>query len=126
MKTCAPPWSFPVIVMPESYRLPDGSVIVNVHDIGRCMGRHCVIHNPSAHHMRNWPIEWRNDDKMFERRCPHGVWHPDPDDYAYLIAIGESERMAHGCDGCCYDNTIDGEVVIRQIEPRPPTGYRRL
>jgi hypothetical protein len=33
-----------------------------------------------------------------ERICPHGVGHPDPDEYA--IASG-GDAGVHGCDGCC-------------------------
>lgn len=102
--------------MPESYLLPNGGVIMNVHDIGTCVGRYCVIHNPSAHHMRRWPLDWRDDSKIFERECPHGVGHPDPDGQEYLRAIGRV--VEHGCDGCCQDTTIDGEVIVREITER--------
>lgn len=102
--------------MSESYRLPDGTRIVNVHDVGTCVGRHCVIHNPSAHHMRAWPLTWRNDKKIFERQCPHGVGHPDPDQREYMTFMRMMELGMHGCDGCCRDTTLEGEIVVREIE----------
>jgi hypothetical protein len=75
--------------------------LVNVHDPARCKGRPCVIHNPSNHHMRSWPLNWRGDTGVMERICPHGVGHPDPDDAAYNMSIGRDYMTVHGCDGCC-------------------------
>jgi hypothetical protein len=65
----------------------------NVHAASVCEGEHCVIHNPSDHHMRSWPLIWRGDRKMFERVCEHGIGHPDPD---------HPFDKTHGCDGCCF------------------------
>tara|TARA_R110000787_G_scaffold16774_5_gene52582 strand:+ start:3125 stop:3385 length:261 start_codon:yes stop_codon:yes gene_type:complete len=70
-----------------------GRFIYNIHPRAKCKGPNCVIHNPSDHHMRDWPLHWREDRGIFERICPHGVGHPDPDD----ISIDTT----HGCDGCC-------------------------
>lgn len=64
----------------------------NVHSPDACSGHPCVIHNPSDHHMRDWPTNWRADRRMIERVCPHGIGHPDPDN------PGDKQ---HGCDGCC-------------------------
>jgi hypothetical protein len=68
-------------------------VIYNVHDPSECAGRPCAIHNRSDHHMRAFPQHWRDDRKLMERTCPHGVGHPDPDDI--------NPDHVHGCDGCC-------------------------
>lgn len=76
-------------------------VLVNVHPETVCEGRHCVLHNPSDHHMRDWPTLWRADRRLMERTCPHGVGHPDPDDLAYQISEGRTWQADHGCDGCC-------------------------
>ena len=73
----------------------------NVHRRVECAGRPCVIHTPSDHHMRTWPLVWRADKGVMERTCPHGVGHPDPDELAYLRTIGAEARSIHGCDGCC-------------------------
>lgn len=96
--------------------------LVNVHPELACAGRDCVIHNPTDHHMRSWPLHWRNDRGLFERICTHGVGHPDPDQFAYWRAAAEKWRPplnadilddpyppsnpfdgmgVHGCDGCC-------------------------
>lgn len=75
---------------------------IRVHTADKCVGRHCPIHNPSDHPMKDYPTHWRQDRNMMERICPHGVGHPDPDDLAYKKSIGDSGHLGiHGCDGCC-------------------------
>lgn len=71
----------------------NGQFLENVHSVRSCTGPPCVIHSPSDHHMRDWPLYWRNDASKFERICPHGIGHPDPDDLGPGV---------HGCDGCCH------------------------
>lgn len=71
------------------------------HGADKCAGQHCCIHNPSQHHMRDWPMNWRPDIGVMERICPHWVGHPDPDDAAYNNREGRSFLGIHGCDGCC-------------------------
>jgi len=115
-----------------------GSPVYNVHDPARCEGRPCVLHHPSDHHMRDWPKRWRDDRRMVERTCPHGVGHPDPDDLAYRLTlpgpVGEADSGVHGCDGCCaaepafevrslcFCHPIPGgpHSVICPEAPRPP------
>lgn len=64
------------------------------------MGEHCTIHNPSEHHMREWPINFRAADGFMnlstvtERICPCGVGHPDPD-------CPGAAGYVHACCGCC-------------------------
>ena len=70
-------------------------IITNMHDKEKCEGQNCCIHNMSNHHMRNFPQHWRDDWKLMERICSHGVGHPDPDD--------PNEDRIHGCDGCCVE-----------------------
>jgi hypothetical protein len=77
----------------------DGTVLTRIHAERQCNGRWCVIHRPSPHHMRTWPLLWRDDRGIFERVCPHRVGHPDPDQTEYLRVRGSSG--VHGCDGCC-------------------------
>lgn len=76
----------------EEYKTGTGQIL-KVHDAIVCAGRHCVIHNPSDHHMRDWPTHWRDDRGIMERICPCGVGHPDPDDI--------SPDTSHGCCSCC-------------------------
>jgi hypothetical protein len=79
-----------------------GSVTLGaVHPGAVCEGRPCVIHNPTDHHMRTWPLLWRDDRAIFERVCEHGVGHPDPDQFDYWRDIGQEAQGVHGCDGCC-------------------------
>lgn len=73
----------------------------DVHPAWTCEGRPCVIHNRSEHHMRSWPLLWRGDRQIFERLCPHGIGHPDPDQLPYWRSLGMEVEAVHGCDGCC-------------------------
>jgi hypothetical protein len=70
-------------------------VLINVHSKKVCKGEYCCIHNPSSHHMADWPQVWRRDRAIMERTCEHGVGHPDPDQ------VMEDDCWVHGCDGCC-------------------------
>lgn len=79
--------------------LDNGQVLNNVHPRRICVPP-CPIHEPSDHHMKNWPLVWRDDRRLMERRCPHGIGHPDPDDAN--IAYGLDPGV-HGCDGCCHE-----------------------
>jgi len=79
-----------------------GTGVLRTHGASACAGRACCIHNPSAHHMRGWEMNWRGDLRVMERICPcHGVGHPDPDDVAYRRLIGRGGGT-HGCHGCCH------------------------
>ncbi|AOE43769.1 hypothetical protein SEA_BANTAM_80 [Gordonia phage Bantam] len=76
--------------------------LANVHDEAPDCASGCVIHSPSDHHMRLWPLHWRDDRAIFERLCPaHGVGHPDPDQFAYWDRTGNEWQKVHGCCGCC-------------------------
>jgi hypothetical protein len=84
-------------------------VLTAVHSEKLCTGRNCVLHNPSDHLMKNWPLNWRADKKQMERLCPHNAGHPDPDDVAWHVSQGRDHLAIHGCDGCCrgaYDNYL--------------------
>lgn len=74
----------------------DWDAMENVHPREQCDGQPCVIHNPTDHHMRSWPAQWRHGKAMVERTCEHGVGHPDPDQKHAPNVTG-----IHGCDGCC-------------------------
>lgn len=106
--------------------LPSTVRAMVVHSATECAGRECVIHNPTDHPMRTLPLHWRSDRGIFERTCPHGIGHPDPDQRAYWreqaerceivdeVDLGDywdavardpdthvNAQMVHGCDGCC-------------------------
>ena len=94
----------------EEYTTGTGQKIM-VHDKKACIGpRNCVIHNPSDHVMRGFPTHWRDDRKLMERICPHGIGHPDPDDLAYkeMILGPDNVEGVHGCDFCCTLKDIPG------------------
>lgn len=98
--------------MSEIWVGPDGSILTGVHSSAACEDRGCPIHHPSNHKMRDWPLNYRNDRRLMERLCPHGVGHPDPDDLAYneMYVPGSSyARSWHACDGCCTGSTNAAE-----------------
>lgn len=72
--------------------------VSKVHSPLKCMGAHCTIHNLSDHIMRSFPQHWRGDRGIMERICPHGIGHPDPDEYKLKL---DDYEGVHGCDGCC-------------------------
>lgn len=80
----------------------EGIRLENVHDASLCVGRPCVVHNPTDHHMRGFRLLWRDDRKIFERVCPHGIGHPDPDQFHYWRENDMEYEGVHGCDGCCH------------------------
>jgi hypothetical protein len=79
-------------------KLEHSNVRLSTHDPAICAGEPCTIHNRSAHGMRAFPQYWRDDRRIMERICPHGIGHPDPDDFN--IRTGHDPGV-HGCDGCC-------------------------
>jgi hypothetical protein len=93
------------LIKTDTYHATGGEVWSKVHSESSCRGRHCVIHNPSDHNMRDWPMHLR-ETGLVERICEHGVGHPDPDSRAYFDEYGPiGSRGAwgvHGCDGCCH------------------------
>ena len=68
------------------------------HTRSVCKGQPCTIHRRTKHSMRSFPQNWRSDRRIMERICPHGIGHPDPDEWA--IRVGRDDGV-HGCDGCC-------------------------
>lgn len=87
-----------------------GSLLLNVHPFSECSGASlrygeatsgCPLHRPSNHGMRGWPLSYRSDRKIFERLCPHGVGHPDPDSVSRHWVTRRQNESIHRCDGCC-------------------------
>ena len=90
-----------------SERYVDGTgLVIYVHDEVDCRGTYCCIHNPSCHHMRDWPTLWRWDRHLMERTCQHGVGHPDPDHINNLPQGRRRVESTHGCDGCCIAKAL--------------------
>jgi len=80
----------------QKYKLIGSDRVLMVHNKSQCRGEYCCIHNPSKHHMNDWPQHWRDDRGIMERICPHGIGHPDPDQI-----MANEHNWIHGCDGCC-------------------------
>ena len=86
--------------------LENSDVQLYTHPEFACSGQYCTIHKRSDHSMRSFPQHWRIDRAIMERICPHGVGHPDPDEYRLMHSDYEK---VHGCDGCCkgaYRETV--------------------
>lgn len=89
----------------ETFEFVNG-ISRTVHDRRECVGRFCVIHNPSLHSMVEEPMLLR-ETGLVERVCRHGVGHPDPDSAAFFDAHGPIGSIGtwttHGCcsEGCC-------------------------
>jgi len=84
-------------------------LVIYVHKEEDCKGTYCCIHNPSPHHMREWPTLWRWDRNLMERVCKHGVGHPDPDHIDRLPKGKRHIESIHGCDGCCSGKGLDSQ-----------------
>lgn len=96
----------------------EGVKLHDVHAMDNCAGRPCVIHAPSDHHMRGWRLNWRNDRGIFERICPHGIGHPDPDQFDYWRERDAMGEAVHGCDGCCqlFTNCNGCGDAVRSVD----------
>lgn len=87
-------------------KVPDGMEMTQGivhHGRGQCDGLPCPFHKPSLHPMIEEPMQLR-ETGLIERRCVHGVGHPDPDSAAFFDrALGHTPGTwsTHGCDGCC-------------------------
>lgn len=93
--------------------LNDGTILARVHGPEECQPENCCIHNPSDHPLRDAPLAWLEllGGGVMGRRCEHGLWHPDPDALAFLMATfqwmkAEAVTSVHlvreNCDGCCH------------------------
>lgn len=105
----------------ENYETGTGQV-VKVHNKDDCVGEFCCIHNPSDHHMKNWPTHWRQDRGMMERICKCGVGHPDPDDLAFKKDMAEKwgredyDTGVHGCCGCCNKDIYEKKQLLEALK----------
>lgn len=76
-----------------------GVELSNVHSAEVCDEGPCVIHAPTDHAMREFPLRWREDRGIFERVCPCGIGHPDPDQRDHWLRNGMLAEQVHGCCG---------------------------
>lgn len=112
----------PVLVS-EVWQLSEAEQVVGVHPGQNCTGP-CPLHRPGHHAMREFPLHWRNDMAIFERICPHGVGHPDPDTILWFgVAVpggggitAASTFAVHGCDGCCGEILENALAYVRKMK----------
>jgi len=83
------------------------------HEDGECLGDVCTIHMRSNHHMRGFPQFYRFDRGIMERKCTHGIGHPDPDD---INIINGADDGAHVCDGCCLRFATEEEYKSAKVK----------
>lgn len=100
----------------ERYTTGTGQQLL-IHNKKDCKGKYCSIHNPSNHHMVNWPTHWRYDRKLMERIDPMGCGHPDPDDLAYKESLGMDilTESIHGCTGLCNPKKYEEYIKNNKI-----------
>ncbi len=99
---------FQKLIEGQSRKFTDsfGNKLVNVHPKSEeCLEYGCPIHSPSDHTMKDWPLLWRNDRRIFERIDSEGVGHPDPDTLKFIARTRGQEvadiESVHGCNGMC-------------------------
>jgi hypothetical protein len=80
-------------------------LLKDVHAPDICADEPCVIHHPTDHGMRAWPLIWLQTVKAFYRICEHRLPHPDPDQFALWARTGQFIRVKHACcsELCCAD-----------------------
>ena len=64
------------------YVADSDQIVQGIHPRHWCSGT-CVVHRPSAHHMRGMPLGFDVKAKAFFRTCKHGDQHQDPDERTY-------------------------------------------
>lgn len=98
-----------------------GVILGSVHSEWKCHGRPCVIHRPTNHRMRKWPLAWRDEPGIFDRVCAHGISHPDPDQFDYWRSEGLMHHGMHSCDSCCAEHKITAAPPARPGSTRVVT-----
>ena len=63
--------------------------------------------------MRSFPQFYRFDRGIMERKCTHGIGHPDPDD---INVINGTDDGTHACDGCCLRFATEEEYESVKIQ----------
>jgi hypothetical protein len=118
-----------------------GIVQIN-HAPSLCKGEYCAIHNPSDHHMREWPTQFSERRHpivgggvfvLTERVCRHGIGHPDPDSLNYATRAGVLGAVKglgiHGCDRCCMPKVMMGRYelgTLLEVRVSHHTFYSRV
>lgn len=85
------------------------------HHRTHCRGRYCAVHNPSNHHMKDWPQQF--EPKLYEmyRICPHGHKHHDPDHIDYMVSSGKRTRGSFGYTIACMCGRPPFPQAVKKI-----------
>lgn len=86
----------------ERWHLPDGHMLQYVHSKKSCEGEFCVIHKPSDHPLRAWPLMLKpqivgKSNPMFVRQCSCEELHLDPDEVTFFKLDYENCNCLCGC-----------------------------
>lgn len=113
----------------KTIELDSGNIIQNFHDSEKCLGDFCPVHNPSAHALRSFPLDFNGVHMV--RRLSETEITIDPDDYyfnqhfyailrnsAKCLECGDEieSRYRHNYKSCSCGNVfVDGGFdYIRQ------------
>jgi hypothetical protein len=100
----------------------EGTLVFNGHPRERCTG-YCVMHSPSSHAMRDWPMRWEWQPEAggrMMRRCPHGKWHDDPDDRSYRVRQARTAWVKPVPHECCATRCCRGLLDPWPVSPSVP------
>jgi hypothetical protein len=114
-----------------TYQVANGT-IRGVHSPTACAGENCCIHNPSPHSMIDFPQHFgRRGIVLMERECPHGFFHPDPDDPKTKDWVIRRHSCCLVCCKGCYTgypgkpdwwnderNTPDRRLIVNKAQCR--------
>ena len=80
--------------------------VISTHRRNTCLDYWCAVHNPSPHHMRDWPQQWDDIKNCIVRVCTHGQAHIDPDNNGVDARFYKTHHQE--CDGCCIPQVTRG------------------
>ena len=93
--------------------LEHSSISLRTHEEDQCAGESCTIHNRSDHHMRHFPQFYHFGRSIMERKCTHGIGHPDPDEIKIINGMDDGK---HDCDGCCFRFATEEEYKSARVK----------
>lgn len=93
-------------------QLEHSTIRLYTHEASDCTSGRCTFHKRTDHHMRSFPQFYRFDRGIMERKCTHGVGHPDPDDTNIINGVDDG---SHECDGCCIRFATEEEMAAYEL-----------
>lgn len=84
----------------DFFGMPDGSVL-QTHGAEACEGRHCSLHNPSDHPLKDALLHWDSSRRVMMRICSCGIYHPDPDHLFFVGRHSAVLMILQSIHDCC-------------------------